>query len=173
VVDRRSVSLFVGLFVLGAVAGLLELLTDSDQTSTGATVAIANWVHVGLAVVLIVSLLVAYRRDRRWLVTFLVRPFTSEGWASLRSGLTGLPRLLVGRRPAGRVTLVLCAFVTAAVLMLVTVRAGEQVFAAFDPDFTRDAWGGPSYLGASLAHWLDAACIFYAGAAVLTRTRSE
>src|SRR5215216_5276692 len=65
VVDRRSVSLFVGLFVLGAVAGLLELLTDSDQTSTGATVAIANWVHVGLAVVLIVSLLVAYRRDRR------------------------------------------------------------------------------------------------------------
>lgn len=59
----------------------------------------------------------------------------------------------------------------AVVLLLVIVRAGEQVFAALDPDFTRDAWGGPSYLGASLAHWLDGVCIFYAGTFILARGR--
>lgn len=46
------------------------------------------------------------------------------------------------------------------------IRAGVQVFAAFDPDFTRDAWGGPSYLGASLAHWMDGILIFYAASSV-------
>lgn len=75
--DRRPVSLFVGLFVLGVVAGLVEFVTDSDNTSTGASVAAANWVHIGAAA-LIVGLIVARRRNQRSLVGFLVRPFTYE-----------------------------------------------------------------------------------------------
>lgn len=42
------------------------------------------------------------------------------------------------------------------------LRAGMQVLGALDPNFTVNAWGGPSYLGASFAHWMDAAALFYA-----------
>lgn len=71
-------------------------------------------------------------------------------------------------RVVGRAPVRIVQFVTAVVTVFVPLRAGEQVFAGFDPDFTRDAWGGPSYLGASFAHWLDAALIFY-GCAVILR----
>lgn len=35
-------------------------------------------------------------------------------------------------------------------------RIGEQVTAGLDPNFTVDAWGGPTYLGAMACHYLDA-----------------
>jgi hypothetical protein len=142
-----------------------------DKTSTGAGVAAANWIRICLAAALILWLVVAHRTNQRSLVGFLVPSFTYEGWVSLRNGLTDLPRALLRRRPAGGVPWAVLAFVVAVVLLVVTVRAGEQVFAALDPDFTRDAWGGPSYPGASLAHWLDGVRIFYAGIFVLARHR--
>jgi hypothetical protein len=168
--DRRPLVVFAGVFAVGVVLGLIELLTDRNKTSTGASVAVANWVHVGIAVVLLIALAVAYVRARRSLVDFLIRPFTSQGWESLRQGLTNLPRLLVGRRPVRRILQDLAAFVAAVLMLLVALRAGEQVFAALDPDFTRDAWGGPSYLGASLAHWMDGLILFYLFGLLLLRT---
>jgi hypothetical protein len=36
-------------------------------------------------------------------------------------------------------------------------RAGEQVTGGLDPNFTVNAWGGPTYLGAMACHYLDAA----------------
>lgn len=199
-VDRRPVALLMGLFVIGVAAGLAEFVTDQAKTSTGASVATANWVHLGLAVALVAVLVAGYRRDRRQLVTFLMRPFTHEGWVSLLNGLVSLPLLLWGlalavssrqarlasaegwgdrhvlgmeprrdrraaasaRRVVAGAPLAVLAFAAAVVLLFAVLRAGEQVFAAFDPDFTRDAWGGPGYLGASLAHWLDGVYIFYA-----------
>lgn len=35
-------------------------------------------------------------------------------------------------------------------------RIGEQVTAGLDPNFTVNAWGGPTYLGAMTCHYLDA-----------------
>jgi hypothetical protein len=46
-------------------------------------------------------------------------------------------------------------------------RAGVQVIGGFDPNFTVNAWGGPSYLGALVAHYLDAAYLFYVEAFLL------
>lgn len=46
-------------------------------------------------------------------------------------------------------------------------RAGLQVLGALDPNFCVNAWGGPSCLGASLAHWMDAFIIFYASIVVV------
>jgi hypothetical protein len=200
-VDRRPVLLLLSMFLAGVVAGLAELVTDWHKTSTGASVAVANWVHVGLAVALAAALIAGYLRDRRKLLAAMVRPFTREGWASLLNGLVSVPLLVwelalavssqqarlasaegwraqhvLGiehsrdrRLPAGRARgiaagapLGVLAFAAAGVLLFAVLRAGEQVFAAFDPDFTRDAWGGPSYAGASLAHWLDGVCVFYA-----------
>ena len=57
--------------------------------------------------------------------------------------------------------------VVAVLVWFTPLRAGLQVFAAFDSDFTRDAWGGPSYLGASLAHWMDGVVMFYAATALI------
>jgi hypothetical protein len=41
-------------------------------------------------------------------------------------------------------------------------RVGEQVTAGLDPNFTANAWGGPTYLGAMACHYLDAALIIAA-----------
>jgi hypothetical protein len=207
-IDRRPVLLLSGLFLVGVLGGLVELVTDQDETSTRASVATANWVHVGLALALVVMLVAGYRRDPRGLAAFLRRPVSAEGWASLLNGLVSLPLLVWelvlvltwrpariastedwrGRRILGIETschdrrtssvrarrvvvgapLALLAFAAAVVTLYVPVRGGEQVFAALDPDFTRDAWGGPSYLGASVTHWMDLACVLYACSLLLT-----
>lgn len=44
--------------------------------------------------------------------------------------------------------------------MYMAWRIGEQVFAGLDPNFTHNAWGGPSYLGAMFCHYLDGALIY-------------
>ena len=41
-------------------------------------------------------------------------------------------------------------------------RVGEQVTAGLDPNFTANAWGGPTYLGAMACHYLDAALLIAA-----------
>jgi hypothetical protein len=46
-------------------------------------------------------------------------------------------------------------------------RAGLQVLGELDPNFCVNAWGGPSCLGASLAHWMDAFIIFFASIVVV------
>jgi len=48
-------------------------------------------------------------------------------------------------------------------------RLGAQVIGGLDPNATVNAWGGPSYLGALLAHWLDGIVGFYAAAFLLSR----
>lgn len=95
-----------------------------------------------------------------------------QRWAGRRDGaapdldgswsMAGTAGRVVGRAPVR-----ILQFLAAIVMVFVAFRAGQQVFAALDPDFTRDAWGGPGYLGASFAHWLDAALIFYGCAVVL------
>jgi hypothetical protein len=46
-------------------------------------------------------------------------------------------------------------------------RIGEQVTGGLDPNFTADAWGGPTYLGAMFCHYLDAGLIMAACAWLL------
>jgi hypothetical protein len=41
-------------------------------------------------------------------------------------------------------------------------RVGEQVTAGLDPNFTANAWGGPTYLGAMACHYLDIALVIAA-----------
>jgi len=48
-------------------------------------------------------------------------------------------------------------------------RVGEQVTAGLDPNFTANAWGGPSYLGAMACHYLDVALIVGASGWLLDR----
>jgi hypothetical protein len=62
----------------------------------------------------------------------------------------------------------------AAVLLVLVVayapaRMGAQVIGGLDSNYTVNAWGGPSYLGAMLAHYLDALVGFYAACFLLSR----
>ena len=46
-------------------------------------------------------------------------------------------------------------------------RIGEQVTGGLDPNFTANAWGGPSYIGAMACHYLDGGLIIAACAWLL------
>lgn len=48
-------------------------------------------------------------------------------------------------------------------------RVGEQVTGGLDPNFTVNAWGGPTYLGAMACHYLDAGLIIAVSAWLLSR----
>lgn len=188
-------------FAVGVANGLVMLVGDADTVSSGAGVAVANTVHVVIALVVGVVVASAWRRDPAGLRTWVRTPFTRQGWYRTVDALVALPvgvaelgllvagrrgtvarieawrdaRLGTGprdpRRLGRRVVAGLPVGVVVLAATLVTFqaawRAGLQVFAAVDRDFTRDAWGGPTYLGASVAHWMDAALLFAAGSAVI------
>ncbi|MDR3035700.1 MAG: hypothetical protein LBV78_21810 [Kitasatospora sp.] len=114
--------------------------------------------------------------------------------AAVACALYGLARWRRGRRPGGgRGRLLLLAPLgnSAASRLMATLRqvswrsaaalaplgligysfwrVGEQVTAGLDPNFTVNAWGGPSYLGAMACHYLDAALIIAASAWLLDK----
>ena len=102
-------------------------------------------------------------------------------WRHGRRFGRGSGRLLLlaplGRSAAARLTAAArrVSWRTAAALPLLVVigyscwRVGEQVTAGFDPNFTANAWGGPSYLGAMACHYLDVALIIAASGWLLDK----
>jgi hypothetical protein len=92
-------------------------------------------------------------------------------WRHGRRFGRGSRRLLLlaplGRNAAARMTAAArqASWRAAAALPLLVViayccwRVGEQVTAGLDPNFTANAWGGPSYLGAMACHYQDVALI--------------
>ncbi|WP_199856725.1 hypothetical protein [Nocardia suismassiliense] len=64
---------------------------------------------------------------------------------------------------------VLLAVPAMVVLVYCPFRIGVQVLAGLDPNFTVDAWGGPTYLGAMACHYLDAAVLIAAAAYLLNK----
>ncbi|ADG79824.1 putative protein OS=Tsukamurella paurometabola (strain ATCC 8368 / DSM / CCUG 35730 /CIP 100753 / JCM 10117 / KCTC 9821 / NBRC 16120 / NCIMB 702349/ NCTC 13040) OX=521096 GN=Tpau_3239 PE=4 SV=1 [Tsukamurella paurometabola] len=61
------------------------------------------------------------------------------------------------RRPALTALRITVALPLLGLLVFAAFRAGVQVLAGLDPNFTVNAWGGPSYLGAMACHYLDLA----------------
>lgn len=101
-------------------------------------------------------------------------------WRRRRGGQrAGRPLLLapLGAAAAARLiaTLRQVSWRTAMALPLISLiaysfwRAGEQVTAGLDPNFTVNAWGGPTYLGAMACHYLDGALIIAACAWLLSK----
>jgi hypothetical protein len=120
----------------------------------------AGVVHICIGVTFfILILLVEVRRRRRGLPSPWVAPFTPGAWSRLRTtftegGFATLPRLLV-------------VVPTVIVMLYCPWRMGAQIIGGLDHNSTVNAWGGPSYVGAMLAHWLDCVVAFYAGAGIL------
>ena len=55
------------------------------------------------------------------------------------------------------------------VLLYCPYRMGAQIIGGLDPNSTVNAWGGPTYAGAIIAHWLDCIIGFYLAAFLLGR----
>jgi len=154
------------------VAGIIERSVSYARRSSvveqhvAGTNAIA--VHVGITIAATVAVIaIQVLRSRRpigldpspWIAPFstravrrLRRTFTFVNGSSLKN----LARILTG-------ALLLL------VLLYAPYRMGEQIVGGLNLNSTVNAWGGPTYVGALLAHWLDIIVGFYFAAFLLSR----
>jgi hypothetical protein len=124
----------------------------------------AWWPHLGLFLAAVALLAAARLRaaaepDELLLLAPLGRR------AARRIGRT----LRAAPRSLGGLARLVAAVLAAALLAYSVFRAGIQVTAGLDPNFTTNAWGGPSYLGAMACHYLDGALIAAASAWLTAR----
>ena len=150
------------LAVLGLAAGFVAWQSspatfppnDSDNNAVA-----LHWVLAGVAVV---ATLTAYGvAGRRGNAHVLSLPFRDHALGRVGATLRLRPFTVLGMVRAAGSLLLLYA------LLWEPFRAAMQVFAALAPSWTANAWGGPTYWGASLAHWLDGYLLFYASALLL------
>jgi hypothetical protein len=140
-------------FVSGVVYGMLEFLQRSPIRREHVAGSAAWGQQLALALGTIVILSVGQARHRRrfgprsgrlWLLAPLGRHAARRAARALGFGGEAAQ--------PGRLLLALPA---AALYLFCFWRAGVQVTGGLDPNFTVNAWGGPSYAGAMACHYLD------------------
>ncbi len=146
----RLTSLYSVFFGIGVLSGGIEYAHRSPTRQHHSSGTSAWTIHLVLTATLVVGFL-AWRRWRPGRPLFTA-PF----------GRIAEHRI----RDAGTIRLSL-ATLPALMLLYCWWRAGEQVLAGLDPNFTTNAWGGPSYLGAMYCHYLDSLLIGIAAAGLV------
>jgi hypothetical protein len=162
-----TVTLFgVGALVaLGLAAGIVTWRGAPSSYPANDPANNAIMVHWLLAGVAVVATAVAYWRARtRRRSQLLSLPFRQS--ALRRTAATLRLRSLLSHHLLGLVRGAI-SLILLYVLLWEPFRAAMQVFAALAPSWTANAWGGPTYWGASLAHWVDGYLLFYAAALLL------
>jgi hypothetical protein len=166
--SRLTVGALAVLFALGIAKGAVEYGQRSAIAEARVAGTNAILVHVLIAVavaalVLIIEVSRARRPGERGTSPW-VAAFSARAAARLGRTLTFADGLSFRN---------MARFVAAVLLVLVVAyapgRMGAQVIGGLDPNNTVNAWGGPSYLGAMLAHYLDAGVGFYAACFLLGR----
>jgi hypothetical protein len=140
-------------FVSGVVYGLLEFLQRSPIRQEHVAGSAAWGQQLALALGTIVILSVAQARHRR-----RFGPRSGRLWllAPLgRHAARRVARALGFGSEAAQPGRLLLALPAAALFLFCFWRAGVQVTGGLDPNFTVNAWGGPSYAGAMACHYLD------------------
>jgi hypothetical protein len=161
------VILVAALFAAGVISGLFSYLNRSSVRETFIPGSSAWWQQLAVAVVACAAF--GYGRwqhqrrfgrhsDRLWLLAPLGKPAARRVARTLGAlrGLSGLGRALLAVFPA-------------AVFLYFFYRDGEQVIGGLDPNFTVNAWGGPTYIGAMACHYLDGLVLMGAAAWLLDR----
>lgn len=151
-----------GLIGLGILTGLIAYLNRSPAREAHIPGTAAWPQHLILAAIACALYAIArWRRARRpgrdgrlLLLTPLGRPAASRLRATMRP--------MTWRTAAALPPLALIAYGF--------WRTGEQITAGLDPNFTVNAWGGPTYLGAMACHYLDGGLIMAASALLLNWT---
>lgn len=140
-------------FVSGVMYGLFEFLQRSPIRREHVAGSAAWGQQLALALGTIVILSAAQARHRR---RFGSRPGQLWLLAPLgRHAARRVARALGSGSEAAQPGRLLVALPAAALFLFCFWRAGVQVTGGLDPNFTVNAWGGPSYAGAMACHYLD------------------
>lgn len=165
---RFSLGACAALFLTGMAYGAAEYA--SRPAVTGRHSASANAITVEALIALAAAAVVISIQAWRWRRPGLrgsspwAAPFSAAALARLRRTLRPGPGVSAVSlaRAAGTAVLIL-------VLAYAPFRMGAQITSGLDPAATVNAWGGPTYTGALLAHWLDCLAGFYGAAFLLSR----
>ena len=140
-------------FVSGLMYGLFEFLQHSPIRREHVAGSAAWGQQLALALGTIVILSAAQARHRR-----RFGPRSGRLWllAPLgRHAARRVARALGFGSEAAQPGRLLLALPAAALFLFCFWRAGVQVTGGLDPNFTVNAWGGPSYAGAMACHYQD------------------
>jgi hypothetical protein len=152
-------------FVSGVSYGIVEFLQRSPIRQEHVAGMAAWGQQLAVALATSVILIVAHVRHRQ-----RFGPRSGRLWLLAPLGTQAARRIAralgIGSESARPVRLLL-ALPAAALFLFCFWRAGVRVTGGLDPNFTVNAWGGPSYAGAMACHYLDLFLIA-AGAAWLT-----
>jgi hypothetical protein len=140
-------------FVSGVSYGILEFLQRSPIRREHVAGTAAWGQQLAVALVAVAILIVAHARHRQ-----RFGPRSGRLWLLAPLGTQAARRVAralgFGGESAQPVRLLL-ALPAAALFLFCFWRAGVQVTGGLDPNFTVNAWGGPSYAGAMACHYLD------------------
>jgi len=163
--SRLSVAVFFAAFLIGIIEGAINYAHRSPVIERHVAGTNAITVHVVLAIVAVAVVAVvqlsASRRASNRAGSPWVAPFSTNAFARLR-------RTIRTSRGLSTVRLLPTALLLL-VLLYAPFRMGMQIVGGIDPNATVNAWGGPTYLGALLAHWLDCIIGFYAVAFLMSQ----
>ncbi|MBO0820281.1 MAG: hypothetical protein J2P26_05470 [Nocardiopsaceae bacterium] len=157
-----------GLIAVGAVTGLISYL-DRSPAREAHIPGTSAWIpHLVLAAAACTLYGLARWRGGRGPL-LLLAPL-GHGAASRLAATMRRPAVRPAGRPAGRRSWrAAAALPPLAMIGYGLWRTGEQITAGLDPNFTVNAWGGPTYLGAMACHYLDGGLIIAACAWLLNR----
>ncbi|MFF0544782.1 hypothetical protein ACFYTF_18290 [Nocardia thailandica] len=155
--SRPLVALALVAFCAGVVSGGFVYAGRVPERRPPVPGTAAWWPHlVVLVIVLVVGF--ALRRRAGSLRAVVLAPVGARAADRLRRTAAS-----ARTRPAVAARLAL-ACVPMALMLYLCWRVGAQILAGLDPNFTVDAWGGPTYLGAMACHYLDAVALTAAAA---------
>ena len=163
--SRLTVPVLAAAFLIGLAEGAVAYSRRSATLAPHGAGTNAITVHLILAILAAATVTAiqvwrsrhpGQRGPSPWTAPFSGNAVARASQAIRLPGAATVARLL----PAALLTLV---------LLYAPYRMGAQVIGGLDPNATVNAWGGPTYAGALLAHWLDCILGFYAAAFLLGR----
>jgi hypothetical protein len=163
--SRLTVPVLAAAFAAGLAKGAADYSVRSRVVEHHVAGTNAIMVHIALAiaaaVVVLAIQLLRLRSDGQRGPTPWLAPFSASAVARLRQTFL--------RSPGAAAVRALPVALLIVVVLYAPFRMGAQVIGGLDPNATVNAWGGPSYAGALLAHWLDCVIGFYVAAFLLSR----
>jgi hypothetical protein len=155
------ISAFVFVFAAGLGFGYyLYLNHPAIKPNIPANNAIAIHLIIAACAVVTVTAIQLYRM-RKHLHNIWAAPFSERAFLRFKATIIPRPvRLLSILRALVSILLLI-------VMLFTPFRIGAQIGDALDPTLPINAWGGPSYIGASLAHSMDMIIFLYVAALIL------
>lgn len=171
-ISKTSVTICATLFAVGVAQGWMMYTQRSSEIEKHVIGSNAVALHVLLAIILIgaIAITIFYRKfapNKPYIVW--LAPFTKQAFERTKNAI-----LLKNGRSGWQVFKAIIIGLLTLFFLFNFFRSGMQVLGARDPNFTVNAWGGPGYWGASLAHWMDAVYLLYfeAGAIALLTAKA-